>query len=127
MSDAEPAARPFSPVLARDGDPETSHDAARSVVEDGTVETHERRILEALRWMPRGGTASEIAVWVRDRYGIEREIEFCKHTVCRRLYGLVAAGLLFRRLDPKRPGKYQRRNGETLHWLNSGDAPLFGE
>lgn len=118
---------PLTNPLARDGDPETSRDAAASVVADGTVESHERRILEALRWLPRGGTASEIAVWVRDRHHIEREIDFCAHTVCRRLYGLVDAGLIYRRIDPKRPGKYRRRNGETVHYATPGDFPLIGE
>jgi hypothetical protein len=92
-----------------------------------TVETHERRILEALRWLPHGGTASEISAWVRDRHHIENEMAFCAHTVCRRLYGLVDANLLYRRLDPKRQGKYLRRGGETVHYLTPGDTPLFGE
>ncbi len=118
---------PLESPLVRESDPETSHDAARSVVEDGTVANHEGMILEALRWLPRGGTASEIAAWVRDRHCIENEMAFCTHTVCRRLYGLVSAGLIHRRLDPKRPGKYCRRGGETVHYAHPGDAPLFGE
>jgi len=149
MPETEPAARPFSPVLARPSDPETSHAAADSVLADGTVETHERRILSVLGHELRdtGGTASEIAAAVRGRYRIENEIAFCAHTVCRRLCALRTADLIHRRLDRARmaathwrvaresrddarrlPILYLARGGETIYWLGSealASMPLF--
>lgn len=119
-------ARPFSPVLARDTDTETSQDAADSVLADGTVETHERRILAVLYdWRPEGGTASEVAEEVRRRWGIAREVAFCAHTVCRRWAGLLNAGLVHRRPDPQRPGRWLQRSGEIIHYYGPGDEPLF--
>ena len=132
--------RPYSPVLARDGDPQTSHDAADSAVADGTIEGHERRILAVLKHMPAGGTASEIAQAVRERWRISSEMAFCKHTVSRRLSGLINAGLIHRRPAPMltrrrriltgekrgRPILIQR-GGETVHYHGPGDFPLLGE
>jgi hypothetical protein len=139
---------PLESPLVRDGDPGTSHDAARSVVEDGTIANHEGRILAVLYdCSPCGATASEIAVEVRRRWHIEREMVFCKHSVCRRLGALVAAELISRRIDlaetykakshyaylagqgkapRKRPGrKLMRRGGETIHYYGPAHLPLL--
>jgi hypothetical protein len=118
---------PPDSALARDTDPHTSSAAAAAAVAEGKVDGHEWRILEALKWLGRrGGTATEIAADVRERYHIEREILFCAHTVCRRLGALWTRNQIFRRPDPA-TGAPIARNGEIVYWLHPGDMPLYGE
>ncbi len=135
-TDNLPAGRPFSSPLARDGGAQTSHDAADSVIADGTVEGHERRILAVLYDMPLGGTASEVAEAVRERWHIKEEILFCKHTVCRRWCGLRDQGLVHvrpdrlatekaRKVDPDARPRFVQRAGEMAHFYGPADEPLL--
>jgi len=140
---------PYSSSLARPSDPETSSAAATAAEADGLIDTHEWRILQVLREMPKGGTGTEIAEAVRSRWGVRREIDFCKHTVCRRFAGLLSSSRIHRRVDGaatakakanyerrkarglrvgRRPGPvYLRRGGETIHYFGAGDFPLCPE
>jgi hypothetical protein len=133
-----PDTRPYSSPLARASDPETSQAAADSAAADGTIETHERRILAVLKHMPAGGTASEIAQAVRERWRIAREIDFCKHTVCRRLSDLIGLGLIHRRIAPMATARARaargdrrgrpiliKRGGETVHYYGRPGQSLF--
>ena len=134
---------PYSPSLARRDDPSTSADAASAAEAAGIIDTHEWRILQVLREMPQGGTGSEIAARISAAYH--------EHTtnvpVMRRMIDLLGHKQIHRRVDPaatakakanyerrtslglrvgRRPGLiYHKRGGETLHWLGSGDMPLF--
>jgi len=131
---------PFSSPLARQSDPATSSDAASAAVAGRLVTAHELLILEALSWLPSGGTGSEIAASVRERHGLTAN-QFSNVTVMRRMTELLSRGQVYRRLDPVgqasrlptpdgqagRPPHWRRRGGETIHWLTPGDAPLFGE
>jgi hypothetical protein len=123
-------ARPFASPLARSTDPETSSDAATAAQLGGTVTRHELLILEALHWMPAGGTASEIAESVRGRHGLAIE-QFNNVTVSRRMTELRGRSQVHRRRDlPDAHGAchhWRRRGGETIYWLTPRDAPLFGE
>ena len=112
--------RPFSSPLSRRSDPRTSAEAAERVSDDGTVDTHEWRILTVLREMPRGGTGSEIAAAITRRY----RVQMTNVQVMRRMRALLDRGQVHRRLDP-RTGRYIRRGGETVHYYGSGECPLF--
>jgi len=134
---------PYSSSLARPSDPETSSAAATAAEADGRIDTDEWRILQVLREMPRGGTGSEIAARISARY----QRPMTNVQVMRRMADLLGNRQVHRRPDVKashkanahyaylagrgraprrRPGIiYLRRGGETLHWLGSGDMPLF--
>ena len=69
--------------LARRGDPDTSHEAARRLVESGRLSEQKRAVLSALRREP-GVTSAELA----QRMGVDR------YTTGRRLPDLEKAGLV---------------------------------
>jgi len=126
----QPTTRPYSSPLSRPGGPATSSDAASAAVAGRLVTAHELLILEALHWLPAGGTGSEIAASVRERHGLA-ENQFSNVTVMRRMTELLARGQVYRRRDlPDAHGAchhWRRRGGETIHFLTPGDAPVFGE
>lgn len=124
---------PHSRDLSRRDDPLTSHAAADYVTGQGLDLTHEARILAVLRLMPDGGTGSEIAAAVTERFRVPTD----QVQVMRRMRKLLDRDDAFRRLDPDEPwiedsrgrkhANWQRRDGQAIHWLTPGDMPLFGE
>ena len=77
-----------APVVARARrtDPESSHEAARRVTDNGTAETHESRILECLRWAACPVTASEIGM----------DLKLTNVQVLRRMKSMEKRGLIQR-------------------------------
>ena len=105
---------PYTAPLARDDDPATSAAAADRVSSDGTVDTHERLILAALRaaW-PKGLTGTELAA----RVGLTQV------QVMRRVRALLDRGAIHRLRDHRR--QLVRRDGQTIHCHGRGDMLLF--
>ncbi len=68
--------------LARNTDPQTSHDAARAETASGRAACHRRIALETLRKHP-GCTSGELALWCTLK----------RHQAARRLSDLKSAGL----------------------------------
>lgn len=118
---------PYSPYLARKDDPATSSEAADEAVGTNLVSGHEKMILYVLRWMPNGGTGTEIAQAIRQRFGV-RASDMTNVTVMRRMRFLLDIELVHRRRDTR--GHWLRRERETVHFLGpkpKGDLPLWGE
>lgn len=116
------AAHGFSPFLAREGDPETSQDAASAAVASGLVALYEKAIVEALSRMRDGGTGKEIADALRAEIPDADSVK-----VMRRISALLAAGKAHRLPDPAAPDdpkKCIRRDGQAVHFYGPAGMPL---
>ena len=99
---------PVEAPLSRLSDPDTSRAAADYAANEGTVDSHEWLILEALKWALHGsGTASEITKAIHARGG-----HLDKHQVLKRFAALINRGQIHRRRDPA-TGNWRKKPGDT--------------
>ena len=120
---------PYSSPLARRSDPGTSAAAADRAEAEGRIDSDEWQILSVLREMPRGGTGSEIAARISERF----HRTMTNVQVMRRMRQLIDNAQVFRRADPSPPLEgagslpWLKRDGQVVHFIARGDMPLFGE
>ncbi len=116
----------LQPFLAREHGPHTSGQAADAAVDTGLVDKHEDMILAVLRFMPHGGTSTEIAEAISSRFRVHVD----RHQVARRFAAMLGREQIFRRTDPDTEKPRTRRGAtmnEIVHYLSPGDFPLGGE